>query len=102
MTWRRSPRPIAAAIDHLQGQWEPETLLAEVQRVWERAVGPVIAAEARPAAERSGVLTVSCSGAVWAQELDLMAPAILEPLNAGLSGGRIVRLRCVATPVADP
>ncbi len=102
MGWRRSPRPIATAIDNLQGQWEPDTLLAEVQRAWAKAVGPVIAAEARPAAERSGVLTVSCSGAVWAQELDLMAPAILEPLNAGLRGGRIVRLRCVATPLADP
>jgi predicted nucleic acid-binding Zn ribbon protein len=101
MTWRRSPRPIALALDGIRGQWEPETLLAEVQRIWPQAVGPVIAAEARPSAERAGVLTVSCSAAVWAQELDLMAGAILEPLNAALRGWRIERLRCVTVPVED-
>ena len=99
MTWRRSPRPIGIAIDRIQGQWETETLLAEVQRVWGDAVGPMIAAEARPASERAGVLTVSCSAAVWAQELDLMAATILEPLNATLRTGRIDRLRCVAVPI---
>jgi predicted nucleic acid-binding Zn ribbon protein len=101
MTWRRGPRPLALALDGIREQWEPETLLAEVQRVWAQTVGPAIAAEARPAAERAGVLTVSCSAAVWAQELDLMATAILEPLNAGLRGGRIERLRCVTVPVED-
>lgn len=101
MTWRRSPRPIALAVDRVRARLEPETLLAEVQRVWGEAVGPAIAAEARPSSERGGVLTVSCSAAVWAQELDLMAPTILEPLNACLRSGRIDRLRCVATPVGD-
>jgi predicted nucleic acid-binding Zn ribbon protein len=61
----------------------------------------VIATEARPATERGGVLTVSCSGSVWAQELDLMAPAIVEQLNAALTSGRIDRLRCVAVPVRE-
>src|SRR5947208_10858250 len=101
MTRRRSPRPLAAAIDRLREQWEPETLLAEVQRVWGETVGPAIGAEARPSSERAGVLTVSCSAAVWAQELDLMAATILEPLNARLRSGRIDRLRCVAMPVED-
>ena len=101
MTWRRSPRPIGLAVGEIRDRWEPETLLAEVQRVWPQTVGPAIATEARPSAERSGVLTVSCSAAVWAQELDLMAAAILEPLNAGLRGGRIERLRCV-TACRDP
>jgi hypothetical protein len=34
---------------------------------------------------------------VWAQELDLMAPTILARLNEQLAGGRVERLRCVAT-----
>jgi predicted nucleic acid-binding Zn ribbon protein len=101
MSWRRSPRPLGLALGAIRDQWEPETLLAEVQRVWAHAVGPAIAAEARPSAERSGVLTVSCSAAVWAQELNLMTTAILEALNAGLRGGRIERLRCVTVPVED-
>jgi predicted nucleic acid-binding Zn ribbon protein len=76
----------------------PETVLADAQRVWPDAVGPSIAAEARPTAERGGVLTVSCSASVWTQELDLMAPAILERLNSRLRGPRITRLRCISVP----
>jgi predicted nucleic acid-binding Zn ribbon protein len=96
---RRSPRRFSLAIERARDDWAPATLLAEVQRAWLGAVGEVIAAEARPASERGGVLTVSCSASVWAQELDLMAPAILEQLNAVLTSGRVDRLRCVAVPL---
>jgi predicted nucleic acid-binding Zn ribbon protein len=82
----------------LAGELSPQTLLAEAQRAWPDAVGPSIAAQARPTAERRGVLTISCSASVWAQELDLMAPDILERLNGRLAGAEITRLRCVAVP----
>jgi predicted nucleic acid-binding Zn ribbon protein len=95
---RRSPRPLAVALDTARVQWEPATLLAEVQRVWPRVVGAAIAAEAQPSSERAGVLTVSCSASVWAQELDLMGMSIVGRLNAALRGGKIERLRCVALP----
>ncbi len=94
---RRSPRPLALALDPLRETWAPETLLAEVQRVWSDAVGDAIAAEARPDRERSGILTIVCSASVWAHELDLMAPDILERLNQALPERIIQRLRCVAT-----
>jgi predicted nucleic acid-binding Zn ribbon protein len=93
---RRSPRPIGLALDRVQGDWAPATVLAEVQRVWQQVVGPAIAAEASPMRERAGVVTVSCSASVWAQELDLMGPTIVERLNGVLGGERIERLRCVA------
>ena len=96
--YRRSPRSVSFALDHVRDALEPDSLLAEVQRVWPRAVGAAIAVEAQPTGERRGVVTVSCSASVWAQELDLMAPAILERLNRDLQGGRIDRLRCVALP----
>jgi Dna[CI] antecedent, DciA len=32
---------------------------------------------------------------VWAQELDLMAPLLIEKLNAALASGEVRRLRCV-------
>ena len=92
---RRSPRPLAAALGPLRDAWAPETLLAEVQRSWPAAVGEAIAAEAQPVSERAGVVTVACSGSVWAQELDLMAPVILEKLNRGIRRGHVTRLRCV-------
>jgi predicted nucleic acid-binding Zn ribbon protein len=96
--WRRSPRPLGLAIGGVRDDLAPATLLAEVQRVWPQAVGEAIAAEARPTAERAGVLTISCSASVWAQELDLMGPAIVERLNRSLERGSVTRLRCVAVP----
>ena len=97
-SWRRSPRQLEAVVDRIRDELAPQTLLAEVQRVWPEAVGAAIAAEAEPSSERGGVLTISCSGSVWAQELDLMAPAILERLNGLLRSGRVTRLRCVTLP----
>ena len=95
-SYRRRPRSLEHALSHLRDDLAPDTVLASVQRVWGEAVGPGIAAEAQPTAERSGVLTVSCSASVWAQELDLMAPQIVARLNAALAAAPIRRLRCVA------
>jgi predicted nucleic acid-binding Zn ribbon protein len=69
-----------------------------VQRVWPAVVGDAIALEARPTAERGGVVTVSCRAAVWAQELDLMAPELVDRLNGALGHDAVRALRCVATP----
>jgi predicted nucleic acid-binding Zn ribbon protein len=95
---RRAPRQLGFAVERLRDELAPQTLLAEVQRVWPAAVGAGIAAEAQPTSERAGVLLVSCSASVWAQELDLMAPMILDRLNEALGAQRIGRLRCVAMP----
>ena len=94
--YRRSPRSMQAALTVLADELAPETLLAEAQRAWPGVVGPSIAAQAQPTAERGGVLTISCAASVWAQELDLMSVAILERLNEALRSGAISRLRCVA------
>jgi predicted nucleic acid-binding Zn ribbon protein len=95
---RRGPRRLAVALDAAREEWAPATLLAEVQRVWPGVVGAAIAAEAQPTSERAGVLTISCSASVWAQELDLMGMAIVERLNSVLRSGQIERLRCVSLP----
>ena len=95
---RLAPRPIGLALEGLRAEGEPDTLLAVVQRIWQATVGETIAEAAQPTAERGGVLTVACVASVWAQELDLMAPALLERLNEALPDGGLRRLRCVATP----
>jgi predicted nucleic acid-binding Zn ribbon protein len=91
---RTAPRPLTAALSQLTGALAPASTLARVQEVWEGAVGPAIAASARPTAERDGVLTVTCAAAVWAQELDLMAGALIPQLNAALGGDGVRELRC--------
>ena len=49
---RIAPRPLSTAIQSLTATLAPATTLARVQEIWERAVGPGIAAAAnqRPSA----------------------------------------------------
>jgi predicted nucleic acid-binding Zn ribbon protein len=91
---RPAPRPIAQALERYTAALEPASTLARVQARWEATVGRAIAACAHPHAEREGVLTVHCDAAVWAQELDLMAPELLGRLNVSLGEERLHKLRC--------
>ena len=95
---RRAPRPVGHAVSALAERLAPQTLLADVQRVWPAAAGEAIAAQAEPTGEREGVLIVTCASAVWAQELDLMGPEVVARLNAALGRDAVVALRCSAAP----
>ena len=81
---RHDPRPLSYAIGALADRLAPQTTLAEVQRVWPPPSAMSISAQAEPTGERDGVLTVTCSSAVWAQELDLMGPELAARINAAL------------------
>ena len=91
---RRAPRSFAFALDGLTSAIAPSTPLARVQEVWQDAVGRAIAQEARPTAEHGGVLTVTCSASVWAQELTLMASELIARVNSALGEGLVRELRC--------
>ncbi|MGH2952874.1 MAG: DciA family protein [Solirubrobacterales bacterium] len=98
---RRRPHRLGDAVRAVRAGVEPATLLAAAQAQWTPAVGERIAAESEPVAERDGVLTVACTAATWAQELDLLQDELLERLNASLAeagSGPLRRLRFVATP----
>jgi predicted nucleic acid-binding Zn ribbon protein len=91
---RPAPRPLSTALERLTGALSPASTLARVQVAWQAAAGPAIAAAASPTSERDGVLTVTCSAAVWAQELELIAPLLLERLNESLGEDALQKLRC--------
>jgi predicted nucleic acid-binding Zn ribbon protein len=91
---RIAPRPLSTALAGLTATLAPASTLAHVQEIWESAVGPAIAASARPTAERDGVLTVICEAAVWAQELDLMSAELVARLNGALGARSLRELRC--------
>lgn len=91
---RRSPRRLSVALDGLTNALEPASVLARVQRVWEQAAGPAIAAAGRPASERDGVLTVVCADSMWAQEIELMGDEVVSRLNEELKEDLVARLRC--------
>jgi len=57
----------------------------EVARCWEGAVGADVARHARPVAMRQGVLEVVVDSSVWAQQLQLRQPEILEALARALA-----------------
>lgn len=94
----RGPRPAGDAVRALADRLAPRSTLGDVQRVWDEAVGESLAAVAQPTAEAGGTLTVTCESAVWAHEIELMADALLEPLNQALGSRRIASLRCQSVP----
>ena len=49
--------------------------------LWSLSVGERIAARAEPAELRQGVLLVRVASSIWAQELSLLGPSILERLR---------------------
>ena len=95
MSRYREPRPIAEAVARVTAQAAPATTIARLQREWEAVAGPVIAAEAEPTSERGGVVTVACKSAVWANELELLAPGLIEGLNEALGAPAVGSLRFV-------
>ncbi len=53
-------------------------------QVWEKVVGPQIAARARPARMRNDILEIRVDHPVWMQQLQLMKPKIIARLNAAI------------------
>jgi predicted nucleic acid-binding Zn ribbon protein len=91
---RRAPRRLSLAVGELSATLAPATMLAHVQEMWAATVGEAIADSARPTGERGGVLTITCSAAVWAQELKLMEGELIPRLNLALGAEAIRELRC--------
>lgn len=89
---------MATVLDDLRSRLAPTTLIAEVQMVWPLAAGDAFAAVARPVTERDGVVTIACTSAVWAQELDLLSDRVLQALNDRLGRPAVKRLRVTARP----
>ena len=101
MTRRAQPRVFADALKGVRAEVEPATSLAAVQSVWRAAMGARIAARARPLKEKDGVITVGCSAATWAQELDLLQDDLLARLNAALGPRDVRGLRFVVDSEAE-
>lgn len=99
---RRAPRHAGLAVAALAAALEPASELARVQRVWEEVAGEAIAAHCSPVSVRGGVLRVACDEAVWAAELELLAPDLL-PALAGRDGiATVTSMRCSADRSRDP
>ena len=94
---RPAPRPLRVALEQAAREAAPADVLARLQAAWPELVGPVIAAEAEPVAEREGAVTVACSSSLWAHELELMAPELLPRIAELLGHGAVHSLRFSAS-----
>jgi predicted nucleic acid-binding Zn ribbon protein len=92
---RTGPRPVAFALEGFTADVAPATTIAAVQRVWHQAAMG-FADHAQPTSERDGVITVKCSEAVWASEMNLMQELIVSRLNEALGRPLVRRLRVQA------
>lgn len=81
-----SPKPIGSALDRVLQSIAPQTPLADVQAAWPQAVGPQIAAVTRVTEEHDGTVMIECESSVWAQELEMMGPQLLDKLTSKMSG----------------
>ena len=88
-----SPRSIGELLGDVRGELAPESSLAAVQMIWEEVVGERISSVTEVVGEREGVVTVECISAVWAQELEMMAPRITSRLQERLGDSDPLKLR---------
>ena len=81
--------------------WEPRLREEEVVTGWDAAVGPQIAAHARPSHVVNRRLTVVTASPVWTQQLALLKPELLRRI-AGRFGRDVVTDLFFVTGRIDP
>ena len=90
MSRDRPPMKRAVAVGQLlEGLLRAKGMEDKVARyrvwlAWDRAVGPQIAAQARPVRIRENTLEIRVASPVWMQQLQLLKPRILAKLNDAL------------------
>lgn len=92
---RLAPRALSTALEGVAREVAPDTLLARVQAAWGGVAGDRLAQVAAPVSERDGVVTMTCESGVWAHELDLLAPDLVDRLNAALGAPSVTKIRFV-------
>lgn len=95
------PRPLGEAIEAVVGGLGGVGAvgLARLFRCWEAAVGPTIAAHARPMALRDGTLVVAVDEPGWATQLRYLGTDITAKVNAAVEGLTVERLELRVRPL---
>ena len=84
MSRRRDLLPISEALAGFTRDVQPQSMLAELQRVWPDAVGATLAAWATPVSETAGTVVVECADSVVAHELEMLRSDLLGRLAEAL------------------
>lgn len=90
----RRPEPIGAILKERIGAlgWEGRLREEEVLTSWDKAVGPQIAAHARPSHITDRRLTIVTESPVWTQQLSLLKPDLLRRIAGSFGPGVVTDL----------
>ncbi len=85
---------IASVLDELIAQRDWDAGLAEgtLFATWPQIVGPEISGHTTPLSLLDGKLLVQCSSTVWATQLTLVGPSLLERIRSSAPGALVESL----------
>lgn len=95
MAGKRSNRKpfvsLGAVIENILQQHRPlnDRALVQVWDIWDRAVGPAIAANARPVAFKGDLLLVHVASSTWLHHIRFLEKDIIDNINKSLGDRRI-------------
>lgn len=72
---------------------EPRVVEQAALAAWDSKVAPFLPADTKAVQVLRGTLLVEVPNSVWAQELSLMRPLLLEKLNSRLPAGKVRGVR---------
>ena len=100
-TTNKTFTPLGTVIDRVLGQYRPSTdaSLLKVWDIWEQAVGPAIAANARPVAFKDRLLLVHVSSSTWLYHLRFMQKEMREKINTTLGSDLVHSLKLKVGPL---
>ena len=97
-----TPVPIGQVIEKLLEGRKPKSAakVARVFQLWERAVGEIIAANAKPAAFRDKLLLVHVNSSPWLHQLQFLKDDIIKKVNAALHDESIEDIKFKIGPLS--
>lgn len=92
--WRTAPRPVSDGLEGMARRLGAPNAssLGAVFSQWDEAVGPSVAAHARPVSLADGVLTVAVDQPGWATQLRYLANDVIRRLADVAGPGVVGRL----------
>jgi len=92
---------LGSVLDKVLNQYRPKSdqALCKVWDIWEAAVGPGIAANARPAAFKGDILLLHVSNSSWLHHLRFLENELVAKVNQSLGAERIKTIQLKIGPI---
>ena len=81
---------------------EADGEMLDVWRLWNRAVGELIAQNTRPAAFKGRLLLVNVSSSTWVHQLHFLKPDLIAKLNEAAGRDLVGDIKFKVGPVKSP